>query len=50
MYEFGIFKYRLTHLQKYFFVNNETVEILSENENLGWDAFKFIEELKKVFL
>lgn len=50
MYEFGISKYGLTHLQKYLFVENETVEILIENENSGRDASKSIEELKKVFL
>jgi toxin ParE1/3/4 len=47
MYEFGIYKFGLSHAQKYFYAMHEAFEVLSENLNLGRDASEFIEDLKR---
>ena len=50
LYEFGIYKFGLSHTQKYFSGMRETIEVLSENMNLGRDASEFVTDLKKILL
>jgi toxin ParE1/3/4 len=47
LYEFGIYKFGLSHAQKYFFGMHEAFEILAKNIDLGRDASEFITDLKR---
>lgn len=45
MYEFGISKFGLIQVQKYFHEMHETFELLKKNGNLGRDASNYISDL-----